>query len=87
MNVKTLRKIVLAKKEVEQKLGIKVDNQTAKEVLALCIRKCQCACKGEEYLPLMYLFELPMQLEAKKINERTLEILRERRNEKCVVNV
>lgn len=83
MKISTLQKIVQAKKEAEKEIGFTVDNRTAREVLRLCVRKCKCASKGEDYLPLMFRYELPMKIEAEMLNEIG-KINRERRVESVV---
>lgn len=87
MKIQTLRELVKAKKSAEMSMGFAVDNVTAREVLEHCIRKCKCANKDEDYLPIMYRYELPMQIEAKRINEISLMYMKERRESKCAVNV
>ena len=75
MNTKTLKAICEAHLEVERELGIVVPDDTIREILSHCIRKLKVAGKDEAYLPILYRYELPMQLAMKLIN-RTSEFVR-----------
>lgn len=65
-----------ARKEAEKEMGFSVSDEVAEEILAICKRKLSVIGKGEDYLPILYRFELPMKVHGMFINsiyERTRE--------------
>lgn len=57
-----------ARRDAEAEIGFEVSDELAEEVLEHCKRKCVCAKKDDDYLPIMYRFELPMYLSMMAIN-------------------
>lgn len=75
MNEKIARQVQEARKAAESEIGFSVSDECADRILELCERKCLCAGKNEDYLPIMYRFELPMKVAAEALNEysRTMQ--------------
>lgn len=69
MKPETIKEICKAHLEVEQEYGINIDEVTTREILSYCIRKLKHIRKDEDYLPILYKCELPMQLAIKEINK------------------
>lgn len=69
MKLETIKKICEAHLAVEQEYGIHIDEATTREILSYCIRKLKCIGKDEDYLPILYKCELPMQLAMKEVNK------------------
>lgn len=69
MKPETIKEICNAQYDVEQEYGITIDEVTARETLSYCIRKLKHIHKDEDYLPLLYRCELPMQIAIKEINK------------------
>lgn len=63
------KQVADARIAAEQEIGFAVSDEFAEEILELCKRKCVCAGKDEDYLPIMYRYELPMKVAAYAINE------------------
>lgn len=84
MRLKTKRLIKKARREVENEMNIKLPDTLAEDVLQYCIRKLACINKDEEYLPILYRCELPLQVQMKAITEFSLERMRRRKEEKNV---
>ena len=82
MNVDTIHGVYKAHLEVEEELGFGIDEETTREVLQYCIRKLKYIGKDEDYLPLLYRYELPMQLSMRAINK----VSEERRKIRCAQN-
>lgn len=73
MKLKTRLLIMKARAEAEKELNAKVPDQMAREVLDYCKRKLVCIGKGEDYLPILYRCELPMQVQMKAITALSME--------------
>lgn len=75
MNEKIAREVQEARRAAEAEMGFTVSDEFADHILELCKRKCLCAGKDEDYLPIMYRFELPMKVTAEALNEysRTMQ--------------
>lgn len=73
MKLKTRLLIMKARSEAEKELNAKVPDQLAREVLDYCKRKLVCIGKGEDYLPILYRCELPMQVQMKAITALSME--------------
>lgn len=74
------KQVADARIAAEQEIGFAVSDELAEEILELCKRKCVCAGKDEDYLPIMYRYELPMKVAAYAINEvsqKMYEIVKE----------
>ncbi len=69
MTEKIAREIDEARKAAEAEIGFAVSDEFAERILELCKRKCLCAKKNEDYLPIMFRFELPMKVTAEALNE------------------
>lgn len=69
MNEKIAREVQEARRAAEGEMGFTVSDEFADRILELCKRKCLCAGKDEDYLPIMYRFELPMKVKAEALNE------------------
>ena len=63
------KQVADARIAAEQEICFAVSDEFAEEILELCKRKCVCAGKDEDYLPIMYRYELPMKVAAYAINE------------------
>ena len=74
--------IAEARSAAEAEIGFKVDDEFAESVLELCKRKCVCASKDEDYMPIMYRFELPMKVAGMAIN-RFSEMMQKCRKEEA----
>ena len=68
----TLTELLDAKREVEIELGIEIPDDIAMNTLEICKRKLICSGKGEDYLPLLYRYELPMKVYGTVVNARTI---------------
>lgn len=79
MKIETFHKVCEAHCEVESELGFGIDAMTTWSVLGYCIRKLKRIGKDEDYLPILYRCELPMQLAMREINRRSEAMLRERK--------
>ena len=74
------KQVADARIAAEQEMGFAVSDEFAEEILELCKRKCVCAGKDEDYLPIMYRFELPMKVHAyapNKVSETMQKIKKE----------
>ena len=69
MTEETRKQVADARIAAEQEMGFAVSDEFAEEILELCKRKCVCAGKDEDYLPIMYRYEMPMKVAAYAINE------------------
>ena len=69
MKAETLKEVCKAHIEVENEYGIRIDAKTTLEVFEYCIRKLKHIGKDEDYLPILYRCELPMQLAIKEIDK------------------
>lgn len=69
------KQVAEARKAAEFEMGFAVSDEFAERILELCKQKCLCAGKDEDYLPIMYRFELPMKVTAEALNEysRTMQ--------------
>lgn len=63
------KQVADARIAVEQEMGFAVPDEFAEEIFELCKRKCVCAGEDEDYLPIMYRYELPMKVAAYAISE------------------
>ena len=69
MKVETIREVCKAHLEVQEEYGIIIDEKTTREIFEYCLRKLKHIGKDEDYLPILYKCELPMQLAMKEINK------------------
>ena len=69
MTAEIRKKVEEARRAAEDEMGFTVTDEFAEEILELCKRKCVCAGKDEDYLPIMYRFELPMKVQAYALNK------------------
>jgi len=84
VKVKTLNRIVEARDEVEKELGMKISKELAETVLMMCMRKMRRIKASEDYLPILYRCELPLQISIIEINRKGEENYRMRKEgEKC----
>lgn len=81
MTNKILEAIKNARIDAEAEIGFEVPDELADEVLEHCKRKCVCAKKDDDYLPIMYRFELPMYLSMMAINAASKAIQEIRKEE------
>lgn len=72
MTEEIMEQVKIARKEAEAEIGFSVPDDFANDVLELCKRKCVCAKKDEDYLPIMYRFELPTKVSAALLNEYSM---------------
>ena len=79
MKLRTRLRIARARTEAETELGCKVPDWLADEVLAYCQRKLVCIKKDEDYLPLLYRCELPMQVQMKAITAASIGRMSQRK--------
>ena len=80
-----MTKIEKARREAEKELGFMVPDEFAIDVLDLCKRKCECAGKNDEYLPIMYRFELILKVNACALNEMSRRSKSNRKEEENYV--
>ena len=80
MTAEIKKKVEEARRAAEDEIGFTVTDEFAEEILELCKRKCVCAGKNEDYLPIMYRFELPMKVKAYALN-RVSEAMQKIRKE------
>lgn len=73
MKLKTRLFVMKARSEAEKELNAKVPDQLAREVLDYCKRKLVCIGKDEDYLPILYRCELPMQVQMRAITAISME--------------
>ena len=73
MKLKTRLLIMKARSEAEKELNAKIPDQLAREVLDYCKRKLVCIGKNEDYLPLLYRCELPLQVQMREITALSIE--------------
>ena len=64
----TLKELQEAKKEAEAELGFSIPDVLAEEILEICKRKLECSGKREDYLPVLFRYELPMKLQGDLLN-------------------
>lgn len=76
MKLKTRLLVMKARSEAEKELNAKVPDQLAREVLDYCKRKLVCIGKDEDYLPILYRCELPMQVQMRAITALSMERIR-----------
>lgn len=69
MKAETIKEVCKAHIEVENELGFVIDAKTTIEVFEYCVRKLKRIGKSEDYLPILYKCELPMQIAAREINK------------------
>ena len=79
MKIFTKIKIAKAKRDADKEIGYKIDKTTAKEVLEYCKRKLIYIKKDEGYLPLLYRFELPLQVSILAINKYSEAMMKQRK--------
>ena len=61
-------KAMIVRNELEHELGITFPDDMVDEVFESCKRKCRCAKKDIDYLPIMFRTELPIRLMVSVIN-------------------
>ena len=74
MKLSTKLKIAKARRQAEAEIGVKLPNDFARDVLKYCERKLVCIKKDEDYLPLLYRCELPLQAQMRAITEYSIAI-------------
>lgn len=83
MTNEIMEAVKMARRDAEAEIGFEVSDELAEEVLEHCKRKCVCAKKDDDYLPIMYRFELPMYLSMMAINAMS-KAMQEIRKEEIV---
>lgn len=79
MKPETMKAICEAHLEVENEYGIVITEETTRAILSYCIHKLKRIGKEEDYLPLLYRCELPLQLAMQEINRISENRLKERK--------
>lgn len=85
MKLKTKVGVWKARRKAERKLGFKIKNDEAQEILDYCIQKLPYIKKDESYLPLLYECTIPQHLQMKAINRVSFEIMKIRKEAKSNV--
>lgn len=61
--------LAVARQEAEKQIGFQIEEETAKEILDVCIRKLKLIKQDINYLPLLYRYELPLKVQGMAINK------------------
>lgn len=69
MKLETKMLVMKARREAEKEIGAIIPDDIATEVLSYCERKLVCMKKGEDYLPILYRCELPLQVQMRELTE------------------
>ena len=73
MKLETKMLVMKARREAEKEIGAIIPDDIATEVLSYCERKLVCMKKDEDYLPILYRCELPMQVQMRAITALSME--------------
>lgn len=69
MKLETKMLVMKARREAEKEIGAIIPDDLANEILGYCERKLACIKKDEDYLPILYRCELPLQVRMRELAE------------------
>lgn len=87
MKPETIKAVCQAHCDVVEEIGVEVSPETTIEIFGYCIRKLKYIGKDEDYLPILYRCELPLQLSMRAINRMSEAIRKERKGGEMNVQV